>query len=115
MDGFCSNHKHLSELAQWLDPRCSDVERRRGALRQIVGMPSIEAQVCDAWTVVPAAAAAGERGAVDRPGRSESGSPPEVASCAYGMRQGLYDALVDEDAELNVSWNLLFCCVEAMV
>ncbi|KAL5971052.1 hypothetical protein TSMEX_001223 [Taenia solium] len=100
MDYFCSNHEHLSELAQRLDPRCSDVERRRGALRQIVGMPSIEAQVCDAWTVVPEAAA-GERGVVGRPGRSESRSLPEMASCAYGIRQGLYDALVDEDAELN--------------
>lgn len=103
MDYLCLNHKHLSELARSLDPRCSDVQRRREALRQIVGMPSIETQVCDAWTVVPETAATGEKRVIDKSGRSESRNSPETASCVYGIRQGLYDALVDEDAELNVS------------
>lgn len=67
-----------------------------------MGMSSIETQVCDAWTNVPETAT-GEKRVVDKSGRIESRNSQETASCFYGIRQGLYDALVDEDAELNVS------------
>ncbi|VDM17033.1 unnamed protein product [Hydatigera taeniaeformis] len=94
-DYISLSHKRLSELAQSLDPRSCDVQHRREALRQIVGIPSIEAQVCDAWTIVPETLTA-DKQAIDRPGRGGSRK-----SSTYGIRQGLYDALRDDDPELN--------------
>ncbi|KAH9277910.1 Protein broad-minded [Echinococcus granulosus] len=100
IDYLCLNDKHLSELVHSLDPRSYDVQRRREALRQIVATPSFETQVCDAWEAAPETPTA-EKRLVDRPERNESRNSQEIALPVYGIRQGLYDALVDEDTELN--------------
>lgn len=84
-----------------LDPRVSNITKRREALRQIIGMPSVEAQVYEAWTVLPETPTS-ERLTFDGPDRSANGHSSDGTSSIYGIRQGLFDALADEDAELNV-------------
>ena len=111
------NPSQLFELAQYLDPRHHDVLRRRDALKQIIGMPSIESQVYDAWTAVPETPTPG-KDVSEFPRRSASQHSSEFISSTYGIRQGLYDALADEDEELNVTFYLtqlrffLVSCIE---
>ncbi|KAM7539816.1 hypothetical protein Aperf_G00000038017 [Anoplocephala perfoliata] len=93
---FYLQDNHLADLAHALDPRVSNITKRREALRQIIGLPSIEAQVCEAWTVLPETPTS-----IDGLNRSASRHSSDGTSSTYGIRQGLFDALADEDTELN--------------
>nr|CDS33160.2 protein broad minded [Hymenolepis microstoma] len=100
-DFFCPNGNHLTEMAQSLNPRISSPFRRRELLKQIIGMPSIETRICDAWTIFPETSIA-EPPSSDGPIRlSTSKHSSGGNSSPYGIRQGLFDALVDDDIELH--------------
>ena len=100
------NHNQLFEIAQYLDPRCYDIVRRRDALKQIIGIPSIEAQIYDAWSAGVETPTPGKQD-TQLSNRSASRHSSEQASTScYGIRQGLYDALVDADPELNVIFQM---------
>ncbi|KAM3174868.1 hypothetical protein ACTXT7_009659 [Hymenolepis weldensis] len=98
---FYPNCNYLTEMAQSLDPRISSTSKRRELLKQIIGMSSIETQVCDAWTICPETPTA-DRLSFDMPIRwSISKRSSKDVSSLYGIRQGIFDALVDDDIELN--------------
>lgn len=106
LDFFYPNSNYLTEMAQSLDPRVSSTSKRRELLKQIIGVSSIETQVCDAWTICPETPTA-ERLSFDVPVRwSTSKRSSNEVSSLYGIRQGIFDALMDDDIELNV--NILF-------
>ncbi|VDO15814.1 unnamed protein product [Rodentolepis nana] len=100
-DILCLNSNYLTEMAHSLNPRVSSPFKRRELLKQLIGMPSIETRICDAWTAFPETPVA-ENPTSDgliRLGTRKHSSGEN--SSVYGIRQGLFDALVDDDIELH--------------
>uniref|UniRef100_A0A5K3ER29 Protein broad-minded n=2 Tax=Mesocestoides corti TaxID=53468 RepID=A0A5K3ER29_MESCO len=115
-DGGCMfpNQSQLMDLAQSLDPRCCDLAQRREALRQIISLPVLDTQTCEAWTAAADTPTAGKNvfegypsvsssvASLHSPSASVTANNLSKTLSTYSIRLGIYDALADEDEELNL-------------
>ncbi|VDD74316.1 unnamed protein product [Mesocestoides corti] len=108
------NQSQLMDLAQSLDPRCCDLAQRREALRQIISLPVLDTQTCEAWTAAADTPTAGKNvfegypsvsssvASLHSPSASVTANNLSKTLSTYSIRLGIYDALADEDEELNL-------------